>query len=85
MQNEPNSNLVCPELVEGFAHRTSSIKYPESRIEQKMSNKPNLQGGQITHLINEQRTINNKHFTNEPNFDKTNNEQISNEPNLRQI
>ena len=42
MLNEPNSNVVCPEFVEGFAQSTSSIKYPESRIEQKMSNEPNL-------------------------------------------
>ena len=59
-----------------YAQRTSSIKYPESRIEQKMSNEPNLQGGQFAHLINEQRTMpalssvegNNEQFTNEPNF-----------------
>jgi len=57
MSNEPN-----------FAKRTSSIKYPESRIEQKMSNEPNLQGGQITYLINEQQTMNYKQLSNEPNF-----------------
>jgi len=47
--NEPNSNLVCPELVEGFAQRTSSIKYPESRIEQIMQNEPNCRP--ITHSL----------------------------------
>ena len=60
MQNEPN-----------FAQRTSSIKYPESRIEQKMSNEPNLQK-----TINEQRTMpalssvegNYEQLSNEPNF-----------------
>jgi len=57
MQNEPN-----------FAQRTSSIKYPEPRIDQKMSNEPNLPGGQVAHLINEQRTKNHKQFSNEPNF-----------------
>ena len=107
MQNEPNSNSVCPERVEGlrqiahfynekrtmnneqiqtnpiytifrpktmitkknepnFARRTSSIKYPESRFEKKMSNEPNLR--QIIHFNNEQRTMNNEQFSNEPNL-----------------
>jgi len=56
MQNEPN-----------FAQRTSSIKYPESRIEQILSNEPNLPRGKITHLINEQQTMNNEQLSNEPN------------------
>jgi len=36
MQNEPN-----------FAQRTSSIKYPKSSTEQKMSNEPNFRPGQL--------------------------------------
>jgi len=57
MSNEPN-----------FDQRTSSIKYPESRIDQKMSNEPNLPGGQVAHLINEKRTKNHKQLSNEPNL-----------------
>jgi len=72
MQNEPN-----------FAQRTSSIKYPESNIEKKMRNEPNLPGCQITHLINEQRTTNYEQLSNEPNLQKTINEQFTNEPNLK--
>ena len=63
--NEPN-----------FAQRTSSISYPESRFEQKMSNEPNPVLSevewikQITHFINEQRTMNNELLSNEPNLEE---------------
>jgi len=71
MQNEPN-----------FAQRTSSIKYPESRIEQIMLNEPNLTPQiNVTSVMtkyynNEPRTMsalsgvegNNEHFSNEPNL-----------------
>jgi len=83
MQNEPNFNNE-PRTMNykqfsnepNFAQDTPSIKYPESIIEQKMSNEPNLHGGKITHLINEQQTMpalssvegNNKQLSNEPNL-----------------
>jgi len=69
--NEPNSNLVCPELVEGFAQSTSSNKYPASRIEQKMSNEPNLKNTKISATSLSKRKCANfhpiTHRKNEPN------------------
>ena len=82
MPNEPN-----------FAQRTSSIKYPESRFEQLLSNEPNLSRGKVTHFINEQRTMPAlpalpalsivEGSKIEGSSAEGNNEQLSNEPNLK--
>ena len=61
-KNEPNLRKTNPILSKGL-----SIV----RFEQNMQNEPNLQGDQVPHFYNEQRTINNQQISNEPNLKNT--------------
>ena len=64
-KNEPNlckTNPITNSLIYPFTHLL---------INAIMLNEPNLPGCQITHLINEQPTMNHEQFSNEPNFKNT--------------
>jgi len=72
-----------------FAFSACSAVRRIGQSDKKMQNEPNPVLSEVewiskvTHLINEQQTMNNEQLSNEPNLQKTINKQFSNEPNFK--